>query len=151
MRTLVGAILIGLVALTAPAAAPVSPVAIQGGWMRPAAAGMNGAGYLTLVNHGRRPDRLISAASPVAARVTLHRSREVGGVMIMDSVPFLAIPAGGRSVLAPGGYHLMFEHLARPLRLGDRPMVALTFARAGTLRVRLTVANAGPATDAMRM
>jgi hypothetical protein len=142
-------ILIGLVALAAAAAPP--PITVRGAWTRPAAAGMNAAGYLTIINRGVRPDRLISAASPLAARVSLHQSRQVGSVMIMAPVPFLAIPPGGRAVLAPGGYHLMLEHLARPLRQGDRAVVTLTFERAGPLRVRLAVANTAPAAGGMPM
>jgi hypothetical protein len=139
------AILVGLFAVAVGAVAPRPAIEAQGAWIRPAAAGMNGAGYLTLVNRGAAPERLIAAASPVAARVTLHQSRQMGAMMTMTPVPFLAIPPGGRAVLSPGGYHLMFEHLARPLRLGDHVPLTLTFAHARPLRVTLAVANAAPA------
>jgi hypothetical protein len=141
MNTLGRALVIGLACL-ASAGAPRPAIEITGGWMRPAAAGMNGAGYMTLVNSGAVPDRLVAAASPAAARVTLHQSRQVGMMMTMAPVPFLAIPPGGRAVLSPGGYHLMFEHLVRPLRVGDHVPLTLTFARGRPLRVSLAVANA---------
>jgi hypothetical protein len=144
-------ILAGLLLLAAGAAAPRGPIQIRGAWTRPGAAGMNAAGYLTIVNRGSRPDRLLSAASPAAARVTLHQSRQVGQVMTMVAVPALAIPPHGQAALAPGGYHLMLEHLTRPLRQGDQAPVVLTFEHAGAIRARLAVTATGPAIARMGM
>jgi len=126
------------------AAAPAMPIAVVGAWIRPAQAGMNGAGYLTLVNRGRLADRLIAASSPVAAQVSLHRSLQVGGVMTMRAVPVLEVAAGARVSFAPGGLHLMLEGLRRPLTSGQSVPVSLVFARAGRVRATLTVAAAGP-------
>ncbi|MEO8811559.1 MAG: copper chaperone PCu(A)C [Caulobacteraceae bacterium] len=125
------------------AAAPRSP-RVADGWTRPAAAGVNGAGYLTIVNAGGSADTLVAAASPSARRVSIHQSRMTEGVMSMRSVPRLAIPAGGTIALAPGGYHLMLEGLVRPLRVGDRVPVALTFAKAGPQAATLLVRLAPP-------
>jgi hypothetical protein len=132
-----------------PAATPA--IIIRQAWTRPTAAGINAAGYFTIANSAPFPDRLISAASPVAAKVSLHQSRQSGAVMIMLAVPALRIPARGQVSLAPGGFHLMLEHLARPLRVGDHVPVTLTFDRAGVVRARLEVRNAAPAMPGMRM
>lgn len=105
---------------------------------------MTGAGYLTIVNHGGLADRLVSASSPAAASVTLHQSRQVGGMMTMRAVPFLTIAAHGQTALAPGGFHLMLLRLKRPLRIGQTAPVTLVFAGAGPLRVNLEVRDAGP-------
>ena len=112
--------LAGFATLALGAGAPKGPISIRGAWTRPAAAGMNAAGYLTIVNGGVRGDRLLSAASPAAARVTLHQSRQVGSVMTMVALPALDIPPRGAVSLAPGGYHLMFEGLKRPLKARPR-------------------------------
>jgi hypothetical protein len=145
-------LLTALVALVGSAAAPIgsAPIIVRGAWTRPAAAGMNAAGYLTIVNTGPFADRLISAASPSATRVSIHESRRVGAVMTMRALPMLRIPSKSQVALAPGGYHLMLEALRRPLRLGERVPVTLNFDRAGALHVRLAV-GAGPAVSGVNM
>jgi hypothetical protein len=153
-RRLVMANLVLLVAGMVPAAvvaAPTTLIAVVGAWIRPAQAGMNGAGYMTLVNRGRLADRLIGASSPVAAQVSLHRSLEIGGVMTMRPVPVLDVGAGARVSFAPGGLHLMFEGLRRPLLAGQGVPVSLMFARAGRVRATLMVRVAAPAMPGMAM
>ena len=146
-------VLASLVVLTAgaPLAAPGAAITVRQAWIRPAAQGMTAAGYLTIVNHGARADRLVGVASPAAARVSVHQSRQVGAVMTMRAVPVLAIPPRGAVELAPGGYHLMFVGVTAPLRLGDKVPVVLSFQRAGPVRVRLAVTSAAPAMAGMRM
>jgi hypothetical protein len=112
---------------------------------------MNGAGYLTIVNHGRLADRLIGAASPVASKVSIHQSRQVGAVMTMRALAFLDVGAGARVTLAPGGFHLMLEGLKRPLRVGQTAPVTLVFARSGLVRASLVVRGAPPAMPGMAM
>ena len=119
--------------------AAANPIAVSGGWTRPAAAGLNGAGYLTVVNRGSRPDRLMGASSAVASAVSIHRSLQVGGVMTMRTLPFVDVAAGSRVTLAPGGLHLMLEGLRRPLRAGESVPVSLSFAKAGRVSARLAV------------
>jgi hypothetical protein len=138
---------------TAPGvvAAHSTPIAVIGAWTRPVPAGMNGAGYLTIVNRGRIADRLIGASSPAAVKVSIHQSRQVGGVMTMRAIPFLDVGAGGRVSLAPGGLHLMLEGLRRPLRVGQSLPVSLIFAVAGQVRANLIVREAAPAMPGMAM
>lgn len=132
-------------------AASAAPIAVVGAWIRPAQVGMNGAGYMTLVNKSRLADRLMGASSPVATHVSLHRSLEVGGVMTMRPVPVLDVPGGARVSFAPGGLHLMFEGLRRPLLAGQSVPVSLIFARAGVVRATLMVRSGAPTMPGMAM
>ena len=153
-RRLVVANLVLLAAAPVPPtanAAPATPIAVVGAWIRPAQAGMNGAGYLTLVNRGRLADRLIGAYSPVAAKVSLHRSLQIGGVMTMRAVSALDVGGGARVSFAPGGLHLMFEGLRRPLLPGQSVPLSLIFTRAGKVRATLIVGAAGAPMHAMAM
>lgn len=135
-------LLAGLLAAAAASAGPVR-VVVADAWTRPAAAGMNAAGYMIIANRGPLPDRLTGATSPMAARVSLHQSRMIGNLSVMRPVSTIPAPPNGRTSLAPGGYHLMLESLKRPLRLGDRAPVTLIFQRAGPVRAWLIVrANA---------
>lgn len=137
------------VSIAAPLAARDSQagdIAISQPWARATApAARNGAGYLTLRNGGNRPERLVSvSADQVAARVEIHTMTFDGGVMRMRPLPDgLEIPARGEAALAPGGNHLMFLGLKRPLRQGESVPVTLRFERAGLVRVTLTVEPIG--------
>ncbi len=127
------------------AAGPAPPRA-EAGWVRPPPPGAPAAaGYLTLVNPGRAPDRLAGASSPDFTRVEVHSMDMAGGVMRMRPVNGgLELPAGGRVVLAPGGLHLMLIGPKRVLKAGDQVVVDLEFARAGRARTRLPVRATPP-------
>ncbi|HSV02994.1 MAG TPA: copper chaperone PCu(A)C [Phenylobacterium sp.] len=136
-------------ALAGPASAAearAAQVEVRDAWSRPAAAGATGAGYLTLVNHGRMADALIGAATPAARRVEIHRTRMAGGVMSMARVSRVAIPAGASVTLAPGGTHLMLIGLARAQRPGEEIPAVLSFASGARVRTRLAVRIEPPKT-----
>ena len=130
----------GLAAAAAPA------VTVSGAWSRPALAGMSvGVVYLTVANHGRTPDRLVGASTPVAAMAELHRSSVANGVSSMTPAPGgLAVPAGGTVRLEPNGYHLMLMGLKQGLKPGARFPATLQFAHAGKLQVQVQVRSAAP-------
>lgn len=137
-------------ALLAAAAAPAfatSPALLEAvqPWSRPAAAGGNGAGYLTLVNRGKTADALVGASSPAAQKVELHASSMAGGVMKMSQEQRVPLPAGGQVAFAPGGRHLMLIGLKAPLKTGDKVPATLRFASGQQLKVDFVVSPAQPA------
>jgi copper(I)-binding protein len=123
------------------------PVAIIDAWAPASVSGLGtGAGYLTIVNNQDADDRLIGASSPWADALTLHQSRQNGGIVRMQKIASLRLPAHQRTILAPGGHHLMFTGLYSPLVAGDSVPVTLTFARAGTISIMLKVGKIGDPT-----
>jgi copper(I)-binding protein len=114
-------------------------LSIQGAWARPAAMGGNTAIYFIVVNTGPTPDTLIKASSNVAKMVELHQTRMEGGVMRMDHVPHIEVPAEGSTELKPGGLHLMVMGLKRDLKPGDTVNVTLQFEPGGEITVAATV------------
>lgn len=94
--------------------------------------------YLSVEDSGGG-DRLVGASSPAAARVTLHENTGPRGVSLMETVPALEVPAGGRLELRPGGSHLMLEGLGAPLEEGGRIEVTLRFERSGPRTVEVPV------------
>lgn len=118
-------------------------------WSRPAAQGGNGAGFLSVTSRSRAADRLVSVSSPVATRVEIHESMIMDGKAMMHPRPGgLPVPAGGKAEMKPGGWHLMFIGLKRPLAIGDRFPATLTFEKAGKVQVEFVVqtgAGAAPA------
>ncbi len=91
--------------------------------------------FLVLENRGTSPDSLTGVTSPDAESVMLHQTVAQG----MEMVDGVAIPAGGRVTLAPGGYHLMLHGLTRPAAAGDTLALRLQFVHAGELLVRAPV------------
>jgi hypothetical protein len=97
------------------------------------------AGYFTIMNRGRQPDTLIAVTSPIAAGAMLHGQVPDGGMVRMVHLDAPVIPARDSFVLTPGGTHLMLMTLEQLPRPGDTIAVTLTFARAGTVNVRMPV------------
>ena len=104
----------------------------------------NTAGYVTVRNGAAAADRLLGASCACAASVEIHAHRLTNGVARMEPVPGLTVPGRGRARLAPGGRHLMFLGLKRPLKAGATVDVTLRFQRAGAVPVRFRVVAAVP-------
>lgn len=114
-------------------------------WSRPAVAlddemGGMGVVYLTLINEGGAPDRLLSAQSAVAEVVEVHGMKMEGGRMKMQAFEGgYEIPARGQVEFKSGGHHMMLIRLKRNLEKGDRFKVILKFEKSGTLAVESEV------------
>jgi len=102
-----------------------------------------GAVYFRAIsNTGSQPDQLLSAHTPTAASVELHRMEMDGDVMRMRAVPAIELPAKSEVRLrhsTPSGHHLMLLELKAPLKEGDRFPLTLTFQRAGEREVMVWV------------
>jgi copper(I)-binding protein len=114
-------------------------VEVSRAWSRPAAAGTTGAGYVTLTNTGPKADALIGVTSPASDRVAAHMTMVSGGMSMMHAAPRVEIAPGASVTFAPGGYHLMFEALKKPLAPGDRLPATLRFASGQTVSASFEV------------
>ncbi|MCX5495467.1 copper chaperone PCu(A)C [Kaistia dalseonensis] len=116
-------------------------ITIDHPWSRATPPGASvGGGYLTITNDGDTPDRLVSATISAADRAEIHEMAVKDGVMTMRPVPDgVAVPAHGSVTFSPGGYHLMFVKLAKPLVKGEKIAGTLTFEKAGTVAVEFDV------------
>ena len=124
-------------------------LAIEKPWARATPKGADvGAGYHEIRNAGAAPDRLTGGSADFAA-IEIHEMSMQGGVMKMRELnDGLAIPAHGSVKLAPGGYHIMFAGLKRPLVKGEVAKTTLTFERAGSVEVDFAVEGVGAAAPA---
>jgi len=108
-----------------------------------------GAAYMTIENTGSAADALIGASSPAATTVEVHETVVMGspapgasadgGMMGMQPVKRLEIPAGGTVELKPGSYHIMLIGLKQDLKVGDSVEITLTFEKVGEIKVTATV------------
>ena len=102
------------------------------------------AGYMTIMNKGATPDRLVGGSSSVASRIELHEMAMKDGVATMRPVSGGLLIEPGKSVtLAPGGYHIMFTDLKKPLKQGDKFAATLEFEKAGKVDVTFDVQAVG--------
>ncbi|QLG87490.1 copper chaperone PCu(A)C [Chitinibacter bivalviorum] len=113
-------------------------------WTRatPPAAKMGGV-FLSVNNLSKEGDTLLKAESEVAEQAELHQMSMVDGVMKMRQVPSINVPASGEVKLAPGGLHIMLINLKQALKEGEKIPLKLTFAKAGTVEVKVRVEAMG--------
>jgi copper(I)-binding protein len=114
-------------------------IQIERPWSRATAPGAKVAGGYLLIRNQGAADRLVGASSPAAGRVELHVHINDNGVMKMREVPGYDVPAKGSFELKPGGAHLMFVDLKRPLKEGDKVLVKLKFEKAGEVSAEFHV------------
>lgn len=99
--------------------------------------GPNAALYLTATSEGET-DRLVAASTDVSAGVEIHQTTIEDGVMSMQRIHGLDLPAGEPLVLEPGGLHLMLLDVAR-LDVGAVIEVTLIWETAGEMTVEAEV------------
>jgi copper(I)-binding protein len=133
-----------LLALAVAGAAQAAPQ-VQAAWSRPAAQGTTAGGYMTLANAGPKADALVAVESPLAKAVQIHQSMMHGAMATMQALSAVPVPARSRVTFAPGGYHLMFLSVTRPLNVGDTLPATLTFASGAKVKASFVVGLAPPA------
>ena len=138
MRSCLSKLVVGaLLAWSLPA---IAQVKVEGAWARPTVPGQQGGGgFLTLTS--RSGDRLVGGSTPAAQRFELHTMAMKGDVMEMRQIDAVDLPAGKTVELKPGGLHVMFIGLTRPLALGSKVPVTLKFEKAGELKVDFEVVS----------
>jgi periplasmic copper chaperone A len=98
-----------------------------------------GAVYLSIMNMGKENDELIGISTPAAASAMLHKSEDKDGVMKMEMVDQLEIPAGATIDILPGHMHIMLTDLKSQLKIGDHVALELKFKRSGKIAVDAVV------------
>jgi len=147
MRRSLALVLTGLLLVAPAALAQDFAIRLEKPWVRRAplmpdarpGAESTAAGYVTLVNRGSERDALVAASADAAARVELHQTRNMSGMMMMEPVEKVDLAPGGRVELKPGSYHLMLIGLRRALTPGQTVTLTLQFERAGRLTTRAEV------------
>ena len=107
----------------------------------------NVAAYFVVHNEGKQDDRLLGVDSPVSGDAQLHEHiTTAAGLMKMQQVQSVTVPAGQDLAFAPSAYHVM---LMQPtdrslLRDGQRFPLTLHFERAGDITVQVSVQKQPP-------
>ena len=127
MQTL-GIVAIAVLAAAGLAAAPTvaAQVTVTDPWVRGTVTGQKATGAFMQLK-SPADAALVAVSSPVAKIVEIHEMKMEGGMMKMNAVDKLALPAGKAVDLKPGGYHVMLMDLVKPLKDGDFVPLQLTF------------------------
>lgn len=114
------------------------------GWVRLAAVpGRPAAAYLT-IHGGPEAARLLAIESKDAGSSELHQSMTMqGGVMSMQRLDGIDLPAAGELKFAPGGYHVMLFGLNPKVKPGGRVRLTVRFAKGPPLDIGAKVVGAG--------
>jgi len=83
--------------------------------------------------------RLVAVTTPAARSAEIHASEQKQGVMHMHALDAIALPAGQRVELKPGGFHIMLVGLTRALGAGDTVPLTFTFEDRQGKRTRIEV------------
>ncbi|MDD2810960.1 copper chaperone PCu(A)C [Rhodoferax sp.] len=108
----------------------------------PSAAGEpHGKAYLRGINNaGTQADKLLSASTPVAAKVELHSLKADAGGLRGKQLDVIELPAKTVTKLRhTGDYQLTLIGLKAPLKDGDRFELTLNFEHAGSKTVKVWV------------
>lgn len=148
VKTLFAALLLTAPALTLPGLVETASaheqtagdLVLHHAWARATPGGAkSGAAYVEIENKGDQPDKLLGAASDVAAMVEIHTMSMENDMMVMKPAGVLDIPAHGKVVLKPHGLHIMLMGLKQPLKEGDTFAVTLSFEKAGNVELQVVV------------
>ncbi len=106
-----------------------------------------GAAYMVIRNNTDEDDALVGASSPAAEVVELHlSSMDDEGMMSMNQVEEIPVPAHGDAELKPGSYHVMLINLVEPLEADTEIELSLEFMSAEPQTISLPVMAGGPMT-----
>lgn len=128
----------------------LSPAALAGGgeeqleiraaWARPTAnANTPGGVFLTITNHSQSAVKLTGVTSDIAMMAHLHLTANEGGMMTMDMVDEVIVPAGESFKFEPGAHHIMLMGLSQKLTKGDIFTLTLSFEKTDDIIVPVTV------------
>ncbi len=117
-------VLFGLAALLYAAQGWAADVSVSGASVRATAPGQDSAA-VSLAVTAQKDARLVAVRSPVAERAEIHIMKHEGGMITMQEVEVLALPAN-REVVLGHGSHLMLVGLKRQLKAGERVPLQLT-------------------------
>ena len=112
-------------ALAQPATTP-SPVTVSNAWAKTTVPGGKvSAAYMDIKSTA--PVKLLKAETSIAGNVEIHNMSMKDGVMEMEAVEAIDVPANKTVSLKPGGYHVMLMMLAASISQGDSVPIKLTF------------------------
>jgi copper(I)-binding protein len=121
---------------------------IENAWVRAMPPGQSStAAYLSVKNGGERALQITGASSEPYARVEMHASVEVDGMVTMRQLQQVAVASGQAIQFAPGGMHLMMLDLQKMPAPGEQVKLCLNFQSGASACAQAEVRRAAPSPD----
>lgn len=116
----------------------VAEVTAKDAWVRGMVKGQTATGaFMTITS--TEPAKLVGVKTTAAPMAEVHASSMEKGVMHMQAVESVELPAGKPVQLKPGGHHVMLMNVARPLAAGDTVPLTLVIEDAKGKRTEVPV------------
>ena len=113
---------------------------VQNGYVRGLPPGLPvTAAFMHLVNGSDKAVEIVNVTTDSAERAEIHAHYHRDGMMRMEQVTSIIVPAHDEFVLAPGGYHLMLINLNGLLREGDLVSIKMISSDGEVITVQLPV------------
>lgn len=126
--------------LALPAVALADGLVVKHAATLPTPGGIDSAAiYVVVENPTLQQEALVAASSPLAASGELNNTRLENGVPEHQPISLFPILPVSYTVMGPGNAHIKLLGLARPLVVGDKVPVVLTFRNAGEHHVTAEV------------
>ncbi len=123
-----GALVAGMMGSGAWAGNAAEAVQIESPYVRAVPPGTpTSGGFMVFKNNDSVAHAVVAGSSSASEHLELHTHVMEGGMMKMRPVEKIEIPAGGETVLKPGGLHVMFIDLKSALKVGDEVGFTLVF------------------------
>ena len=100
-------------------------VTVKDAWVRGTVPSQSTSGaFLTITS--TEDAKLVAISTPIAGVAEIHKTENHGGMMHMEEVKALALPANKAVALQPGGYHVMLMELKGAVKPGAKVPLKLT-------------------------
>lgn len=97
------------------------------------------AAFMNITNNSNKEAVLVSVSSDIAGAAEIHQMSEMNGMMNMSMINELRIPALGKVVLQPSGFHIMLINLKKSADKGDIVPITLHFQDGSVVVVKAQV------------
>ncbi|MBE7357297.1 copper chaperone PCu(A)C [Campylobacter sp. RM12327] len=93
----------------------------------------NSGAFMLIKNNTDKDIALVSATNSLSDVTELHTHIEENGMKKMIQVPKIDIKANSTTELKPGGLHVMFIGIKKPMVVGENVKMTLTFDNGQTV------------------
>ena len=106
---------------------------------KPFVGARSAAGYLSIRNHAHKDLNLLQVSTALG-RAMLHKTTTTDdGVVKMEHLVKVYIPAGDELIMQPGSIHIMIMGLSRALVVGEKIPATLKFSDGVEMAIEFTV------------
>jgi copper(I)-binding protein len=150
MKTLMKTLLclsLALCAYISPALAAPASIMVSDCWIRMLPGDLPSGGYFSVMNMGDKPIDLIGVQTGAFNMAMLHQTQSNGSTSKMAAVKKATVPANGTLKFAPGGYHVMLEKPAQPVKIGTSISMTFSFSDGEKVTSECTVKSASATSD----